>query len=66
MGALIQTSRILSVGLYKDDLQEANLTAAVEVSAAKEKNKETLQKLEEIKKIDDKRERLRRLAELVG
>jgi glucan phosphoethanolaminetransferase (alkaline phosphatase superfamily) len=50
----------------KDDLQEANLTAAVEVSAAKEKNKETLDKLAEIKNLDDKRERLKRLAELVG
>jgi len=50
----------------KDDLHEANLTAAVEVTAAKEKNKETLQKLAEIKQIADKRERLRRLAALVG
>jgi len=50
----------------KDSLQEVNLEAAVEVSAAKEKNKQMIERLKEIKKIPEKKERIRRLADLVG
>lgn len=50
----------------KDSLHEAQLETAVEVSAAKQKNKDTIEKLKEIKKIPDKKERIRRLAEMVG
>jgi glucan phosphoethanolaminetransferase (alkaline phosphatase superfamily) len=50
----------------KDDLVEAQMTSAVEIAAAKEKNKEALEKLEEIKLIPDKAERLKKLAAMIG
>ena len=50
----------------KDDIVEAQMTSAVEIAAAKEKNSETLEKLEEIKLIPDKAERLKKLAAMIG
>jgi uncharacterized membrane protein YeiB len=50
----------------KDELVEAQMTAAIEVSAAKAKNNETLKKLEEVTKIPDKAERRRQLAAMIG
>jgi len=50
----------------KDELVEAQMTTAIEVSAAKAKNNETLKKLEEVTKIPDKAERRRQLAAMIG
>lgn len=55
-----------SIDKIKDDLTETQLEAAVEVSAAKTKSKEKIEKLKEIKKIPDQSERVKRLADLVG
>ena len=55
-----------ALGNVKEKLQEANMTATIEVTAAREKN---LVKLEELKKatqIEDDRKRRERLAELMG
>jgi uncharacterized membrane protein len=54
------------IGDLKDSLVEAQMTSAVEISAAKEKNNETIKQLEEIKKIPDKAERIKRLAAMIG
>jgi glucan phosphoethanolaminetransferase (alkaline phosphatase superfamily) len=50
----------------KEELVEAQMTTAIEVSAAKAKNNETLKKLEEVTKISDKAERRRQIAAMVG
>ena len=50
----------------KEELVEAQMTAAIEVSAAKAKSNETLKKLEEVTKITDKAERRRQIAAMVG
>jgi len=50
----------------KDDLSEVHQIAAIEVAIAKTKNEETLKKLEEVKKIEDKKERRKQLASLIG
>jgi len=50
----------------KEELVEAQMTTAIEVSAAKAKNNETLKKLEEVTKITDKAERRRQIAAMVG
>jgi len=50
----------------KDDLQEANQVAAVEVAVAKTKNKEKLEELKEVTKIKDSKERRKRLADMMG
>lgn len=50
----------------KDKLQEAQMETAVEISAAKTKNEEVVKQLEEVKKIEDKTERRKRLASLMG
>lgn len=50
----------------KEELVEAQMTTAIEISAAKAKNNETLKKLEEVTKIPDKAERRRQIAAMVG
>lgn len=50
----------------KDDLTEAQMTTAVQVAAAKQKNNDTLTKLEEVKKITDRSERIKQLAAMIG
>jgi uncharacterized membrane protein len=50
----------------KEELVEAQMTTAIEISAAKAKNNETLKKLEEVTKIPDKAERRRQLAAMIG
>jgi len=50
----------------KDRIEEAQLEAAVEVTIARTKDQELVKRLEEIKKIDDRRERSKRLADLIG
>jgi glucan phosphoethanolaminetransferase (alkaline phosphatase superfamily) len=55
-----------SISNIKDQLHEANQVAAIEVSAAKEKNKEKLDQLKEATKISDSSERRKRLSELMG
>lgn len=50
----------------KEELVEAQMTTAIEVSAAKAKSNETLKKLEEVTKISDKAERRRQIAAMVG
>ena len=54
------------VGEVKDQLQEAKLKTAVEVTAAREDNKEKLEQLKEVCKITDSQERRKRLAEMMG
>jgi len=50
----------------KDKLQEVQMETAIEISAAKTKNEEVIKQLEEIKKIEDKSERRKRLAAMIG
>lgn len=50
----------------KDNLAEAQLVSAVEISAAKTKNEAVIEKLEAVKKIDDPSERRKQLASLIG
>lgn len=49
----------------KDQLQEANMITAVEVTAAKEKNNQKLETLKEVMAIPDGKERRKRIADLV-
>lgn len=49
-----------------DKLQEVQTEVAIEISAAKTKNEEKIKELEEIKKIENKSERRKRLADLIG
>jgi len=50
----------------KKDIQEAQLTSSVEVAVAKTKSAEMIKALEAVKKIEDKDERIKKLAEMVG
>ena len=50
----------------KDQITEVQLESAIEISAAKSKNEEVIKELEEVKQISDKRERRRRLADMIG
>jgi hypothetical protein len=50
----------------KDQLQEANMITAVEVTAAKEKNNQKLEVLKETMAISDAKERRKRLADMIG
>jgi len=50
----------------KDDLTETNMVAAIKVSAANQQQKDKVEKLEEIKKNDDQKERLKQLAAMMG
>jgi predicted nucleic acid-binding Zn-ribbon protein len=50
----------------KDDLQETHLETAVEVSAARAKSAEKIRELKKVKEIPDQKERLRRLADMIG
>jgi hypothetical protein len=56
----------IKIGKLNERLQEVQQEVAIEVSAAKTKNEEKIKELEEVKKIEDKKERRRRLADLVG
>jgi tyrosyl-tRNA synthetase len=55
-----------SLGVLKDKLEEVQMESAIEISAAKTKNESTIKQLEEIKKIEDKSERRKRLAAMIG
>jgi len=55
-----------SIETLKDKLVEVQMESAIEISAAKVKNEDTINKLEEIKRIKDKSERRKRLAEMIG
>ena len=50
----------------KEDLKEVQMETAVEVNAARAKNQEVLNELQEVKKIEDKVERRKRLASMIG
>jgi glucan phosphoethanolaminetransferase (alkaline phosphatase superfamily) len=50
----------------KSSIQEANLTSAVEVTIAKTNSADTIKALEDVKKIQDKDERIKKLAEMIG
>jgi hypothetical protein len=50
----------------KDKLEEVQMETAIEISAAKTKNEEVVKQLEEVKKIEDKSERRKRLAAMIG
>ena len=54
------------IGALKDDLVEAQMISAIEVSAAREKNNDTLKELEQVLSIPDKTEKRRRLAAMIG
>lgn len=55
-----------TIGQISKDIKETQLTSAVEVAVAKTKSAETIQKLENIKKISDQDEKIKQLAALVG
>jgi len=55
-----------SLDKLKDKLEEVQMETAIEVSAAKTKNEEVLKQLEEVKAIEDKSERRKRLAAMIG
>ena len=55
-----------TIAKISKDIKETQLTSAVEVAVAKTKSAETIQKLEEIKKISDQDEKIKQLAALVG
>jgi hypothetical protein len=48
----------------KEKLQEAQMVSAIEVSAAKQKNKDKIDELKKVTKIKDSKERRRRLIDL--
>jgi len=50
----------------KDDLFEAQLEASIEITAVRTKNQQMIDKLKEVKKIPDKKQRREKLAELLG
>ena len=50
----------------KDRLVEVQMETAAEIIVAKTKNEETIKQLEEVKKIEDKSERRKRLAQMIG
>lgn len=49
-----------------ENLQEAQTTTAIEITAARTENEEVVKELEEVKKLKDKRERRRRLAQMMS
>lgn len=49
----------------KEEIEGVKIESVVEMKIAKEKNEELIKQLEEIKKIEDKRERRKRLAALI-
>lgn len=55
-----------AIDSVKDRIEEAQLEAAVEVTIARTKDQELVKKLQEVKQIEDRRERARKLAELIG
>lgn len=55
-----------AVEKIKDDLQETHLETAVEVSAARARSADKIKQLEEVKKIPNQKERIRRLAGIIG
>lgn len=55
-----------SIEVLKDKLVEVQMESAIEISAAKTKNEETIKELEKIKQIEDSTERRKRLAALIG
>jgi glucan phosphoethanolaminetransferase (alkaline phosphatase superfamily) len=55
-----------TIAQISKDIKETQLTSAVEVAIAKTKSADTIQKLEEIKKVTDQDEKIKQLAALVG
>jgi len=55
-----------TIAKVKDDLTEVNLTTAVEVTIAKTKDAETIKELKKVIAIPDKRERRKKLADMIG
>lgn len=55
-----------AINKIKDDLTETNQIAAIKTAAAKEDQAVVVKKLEEIKQIEDQKERLKQLAALLG
>jgi len=55
-----------AVSSIKEDLNEASMTAAIEVTAAKTKDEVKVKELQEVVRIKDKRERRKRLAGMIG
>jgi hypothetical protein len=55
-----------SIENLKDKLVEVQMETAIEISAAKTKNEETIKQLEGIKQIADTSERRKRLAAMIG
>ena len=59
-------SLVKTIDQVKTDLHEANLVAAIKVAAANQGQKEKIDKLSEIKQIDDQSERIKKLAEMMN
>ena len=55
-----------NIGKLRDKLEEVQMETAIEISAAKTKNEEVIKQLEEVKNIEDKTERRKRLAAMIG
>lgn len=50
----------------KDEITEVQMETAIEISAARTKNDQVMKDLEEVKKIEDRKERLQKLADMIG
>jgi len=55
-----------AISKIRDDLTEANHIVAIKTAAAKTEQAQVVKKLEEIKQIEDQKERLKQLAEMLG
>lgn len=53
------------ISSVKEDLQEVQQKAAIQVTAIRQKNKDKLEELKEVTKISNKKERLERLARMM-
>lgn len=55
-----------AISKIRDDLTETNHIAAIKTAVAKEDQAQVIKKLEEIKQVDDQKERLKQLAAMLG
>jgi len=55
-----------AISKIRDDLTETNHVAAIKTAAAKQDQAQVVKKLEEIKQIEDQKERLKQLAAMLG
>jgi len=55
-----------AISKIRDDLTETNHIAAIKTAAAKTEQAQVVKKLEDIKQIEDQKERLKQLADMLG